>query len=315
MATQTVKLPFLKRFKLYLDERFPLATHLVVVIAFFFSSYLLAERLLRPGEARFGMPAVAGMVTVLFALFFLRVLDEFKDYEKDLVGHPERIVSQGIMPLSELKIIGWTVVGVMLAVNALVGWHALAACLVVIGFSLLMFKEFFVGEWLNKNLIIYALTHQLITPLICLYVYTLVAFPTQGGWNPWFLLQLAMGASTGLGWEISRKIRFPEEEHPQVDTYSKIFGYQGASVLAFGILALGLLSVTPLAIALGFPPYAFWILMTGALATQVGFALFWNRPTAKGARKLGDWAAVTMLTCYLAVAIGALAGQSFHLDF
>lgn len=315
MATQPVDMPFPKRFKLYLDERFPLATHLVVVIAFFFSSYLLSERLLRPGESLFGMPAVAGMVTVLFALFFLRVLDEFKDYEKDLQGHPDRIVSRGIMPLSELKVIGIVVVAVMLGLNALVGLHAVVACLVVIGFSLLMFKEFFVAEWLNRHLVVYALTHQLITPLICLYVYTLVAFPTAGGWNGLFWLQLAMGAGTGLGWEMSRKIRMPEEEHPQIDTYSKPFGYQGASLLAFTILMAGALCALALAFVLRFPPYIFGLFVLGLTVTEIGFVRFWRKPTAKGARKLGDWAAVMMLTSYLTVALGSLAGQTFRLTF
>ncbi|MNR81150.1 prenyltransferase [compost metagenome] len=315
MAIDSPALPFPKRFKLYLDERFPLATHLVVVIAFFFSSYFLAERLLRPGESLFGIPVIAGSVTVLFSLFFLRVLDEFKDYEKDLVGHPDRIVSRGIMPLSELKVVGIVVVGAMLALNALVGLHAVAACLVVIGFALLMYKEFFIGEWLSKHLVIYAVTHQLITPLICLYVYTLVAFPTAGGWNALFWLQLAMGAGTGLGWEISRKIRFPEEEHDQVDTYSKNVGYEAASALAFTILMAGAMCALALALMLRFPPYVFGLFVLGLTLTDIGFVRFWRKPTAKGARKLGDWAAVMMLTSYLTVTLGALAGQAVRLGF
>ncbi len=315
MATQSVDLPFAKRFKLYLDERFPLATHLVVVIAFFFSSYLLSERLLRPRETLLGMPAIAGMITVLFALFFLRILDEFKDYAKDVVAHPDRIVSRGIMPLSELKIVGAVVIAVMLLVNALVGLPAVAACLIVIAFAMVMFKEFFVAEWLNRHLIVYALTHQLITPLLCLYVYSLVAIPTGGGWNAMFWLQLGMGVGTGLGWEMSRKIRMPEEEHDQIDTYSKHFGPSGASVLAFAILGAGATCAGALGVFLDFPPYAFGILLVGVILMQVGFALFWRKPTAKGARRLGDWAAVTMLSSYLAIALGSLAGQGIRLNF
>lgn len=322
MATHSVEMPFIKRFKLYLDERFPLATHLVVVVAFFFSSYLFAERLLRPGESHWGWGTVTGMITVLFALFFLRVLDEFKDYEKDLLGHPDRIVSRGIMPLSELKVVGGVVLAVMLGLNALVGMHALLACLGVILYALLMFKEFFAAEWLNRHKIVYALTHQLITPLICLYVYVLVAVPTAGGWQAPFWLQLGMGALTGLGWEMARKIRMPEEEHDQVDSYSKLFGYKAASVLAFAILMAG--ATCAVAVGIGFTltpgapplsPFALGLLALGVLLTQVGFARFWRQPTAKGARKLGDWAAVTMLTSYLAVALASVAGQSLRLAF
>jgi 4-hydroxybenzoate polyprenyltransferase len=184
-----------------------------------------------------------------------------------------------------------------------------------------MFKEFFVAEWLNRHLVVYALTHQLITPLLCLYVYTLVAVPTAGGWHSLFWLQLAMGAGTGLGWEMSRKIRMPEEEHAQVDTYSKIFGYKGGSLLAFAVLMTGAICAVAVGALLSLPPspplspYAFGVYALGIILTQVGFVRFWRKPTAKGARKLGDWAAVTMLASYIAIALASLAGQGVRLTF
>lgn len=315
MATDALTLPFSKRLKLYLDERFPLATHVVVVFAFFFSNYFLAERLLHPGPASLGPRVIAGMLVVLLTFFLLRIFDEFKDYARDVVAHPERVVSRGIMPLSELKRMGWGVVAVLAAFNAFLGWQALAAYVFVIGFALLMFKEFFVGEWLNRHILTYAITHQGITPLLCAYVYVVALAPQGGAWHEVFWLQLLMGAGTGLGWEISRKVRMPEDEHPQIETYSKRYGPMGASAIAFLSLSVGAGSAVAAGLQTGFPIFAFGLLGLGWLVAAFGFGKFWTKPTPKGAIGLDNWAAVLMLLCYIAIAVGAVADRGARFVF
>ncbi len=309
MATDAVALPFPKRLKLYLDERFPLTTHLVVVFAFFFSNYFLAERLLHTGPATLGPRALAGMVAVLLTFFLLRIFDEFKDYDRDVIAHPDRIVSRGIMPLAELRTMGWVVVGILAACNLFLGWQVFATYLAVITFALLMYKEFFVGEWLSKHVMLYALTHQVITPLLCLFVYAIAAFQASGAWHAPFWLQLAMGAGTGLGWEMSRKVRMPDDEHPQIDTYSKHFGPMVASMMAFAILVSGAACASYAGLLAGFPAYAFGLLGLGLLVATVGFVRFWLKPTSKGAKGLDNWAAVLMLLCYIAIAVGSVGSD------
>lgn len=315
MATDALTLPFHRRLKLYLDERFPLSTHAVVVFAFFFSNYFLAERLVHPGNAVLGWRAIAGMVAVLLSFFLLRIFDEFKDYSRDVIAHPDRVVSRGIMPLSELRLMGWGVVGVLGLCNAFLGWQVFATYLLVITFALLMFKEFFVGEWLNRHIVLYALSHQVFTPLLCLYVYSIAAFQAGGTWHAVFWLQLAMGAGTGLGWEMSRKVRMPEDEHPQIDTYSKHFGPMGASTMAYAVLVSGAVCASFAGIQAGFPGYAFGLLGLGWIVATVGFVRFWLKPTPKGAKGLDNWAAVLMLLCYIAIAVGAVAGRGIHFTF
>jgi 4-hydroxybenzoate polyprenyltransferase len=315
MATDAPVLPFPTRLKLYLDERFPLTTHLVVVCAFFLSNFLLAERLSHPGAAHFGWRAVAGMAAVLLTFFLLRVFDEFKDYARDVIAHPDRVVSRGIMPLSELKVMGWTVAGALLLLNLPMGVPTIASYLLVITYALLMYREFFVGEWLNKHIVLYALTHQVITPLLCVYVFMLSATQVGAGWSALFWLQLGMGAGTGLGWEMARKVRMPEDEQPMADTYSKHFGPALAALMAFSSLVFGALCALALGLSVGFGPIAYGLLGLGMLVTAFGFVKFWLKPSAKGAKGLDNWAAVLMLLCYVAIAVGGAAGRGISFTF
>lgn len=315
MATNTLELSFPKRLKLYLDERFPLATHLVVVFAFFFCNAFLADRLLQPGPVTLGWRAIAAMIVVLLTFFLLRILDEFKDYARDVIAHPNRIVSRGIMPLSELRVMGWVVAGALLLLNLPMGITTIASYLLVIIYALLMYKEFFVGEWLNKHIVLYALTHQVITPLLCVYVFMLSATHAGAGWHPLFWLQLGMGAGTGLGWEMSRKIRMPEDELPLADSYSKHFGPFRASLMALSSLLLGAGCALALGLKVGFGPVAYGLLGLGVAVTAVGFVKFWRKPTPKGAKGLDNWAAVLMLLCYVAIAVGSAMGRGIRFAF
>lgn len=314
MATEALAWPFHRRLKLYLDERFPLATHLVVLVAFFSCNFLLANHLIGR-QPTFDVRAVAVMLTVLLSLFLLRIFDEFKDYELDLVANPDRVVSRGIMPLGELKIMGWAVVVLMLGMNAALGPRALAGYLLVVGFSLAMSRDFFLKPFLKGKTLTTAITHQVITPLLCLYVYIVVAAPSGAGYDDVFNWQLAMGALTGLGWEMSRKIRLPADEQPEIETYSKRLGMIPGSIAAYVVLAAGAACAAAVGLEIGFPLYAQAILAVGALATLAGFAMFWRKPDAKKAKRLSDWAAITMLLSYIAIAVGTAVitpGVSIH---
>lgn len=313
MATEALTWSFPRRLQLYLDERFPLATHLIVLASFFSCNFFLAELLLGHRPAVFGWAAIAVMLTVLLSLFLLRIFDEFKDYELDLVANPDRVVSRGIMPLAELKIMGWTVAALMLAMNALLGVRTMVGYLLVLGFSLLMSRNFFMEDFLKGKTLFTAITHQLITPLLCAYVY--IACMTATGYDHAFDWQLAMGALTGLGWEMSRKIRLPEDEQPEIETYSKRLGMIPGSIAAFLVLVAGAGCAMALGFQVGFPWYAPALLGLGVAGTLAGFFMFWQGPTAKKAKRLSDFAAITMLLSYIAIAVGAGALTGVRLGF
>ncbi|MNY62818.1 hypothetical protein D3C86_1996980 [compost metagenome] len=99
------------------------------------------------------------------------------------------------------------------------------------------------------------------------------------------------------------------------DTYSKHFGPAGAALMAFASLAFGAGCALFLGREVGFGPVAYGLLGLGMLVSTFGFVNFWRKPTPKGAKGLDNWAAVLMLLCYVAIAIGSAAGRGIGFAF
>jgi 4-hydroxybenzoate polyprenyltransferase len=97
-----------------------------------------------------------------------------------------------------------------------------AAWLVALGYSLLMAKEFFVGAWLRPRLVLYAVSHMLVMPLILLWVAQMAVgdAPLPAGVE----LLLALSFLSGFSFEIGRKTRGAAEEREGVDSYTKSLG-------------------------------------------------------------------------------------------
>ena len=100
-------------------------------------------------------------------------MDEFKDYRKDLIAHPERPLPRGVLTLKQVQsAIGWQL-GMMVAFSILVmvAFNVLAGLLSLFytAYLWLMYKEFYIGERLSRNPLAYAISHQIIVVPICLF--------------------------------------------------------------------------------------------------------------------------------------------------
>ena len=172
-----------------------------------------------------------GCATLLCLFFHLRVFDDHKDYADDCRHFPRRVLQRGLVTLHELKILGASAIAVELLLACLWSPASLVSVLLAFGFSLLMFKEFFVRDWLKRHFLVYASTHMLIMPLLAIVIFSFATrhYPWQA--PGWFWLYSFVGFFVAFNWEISRKIRVPEEEIDGVDSYTKIFGTYGAAYL------------------------------------------------------------------------------------
>ena len=233
-STLTPKSPFVHRLLAYLNERFPLLGHGLLIASYYSSNQFLAEVLTWPGEKLvYSVGSLLGAMTLFCVFFHLRVFDEHKDYEEDLKHYPDRVLQSGLITLAHLKILGAIAIGLELLLSAC--WMplgkpaALVATLIVLGFSVLMLKEFFVSRWLKQHFLIYAISHMMIMPLMALMVFSFATgkYPWEAPW--WFYVYAFVGFFVTLNWEISRKIRAPEQEIEGVDSYTKIFGTYGAA--------------------------------------------------------------------------------------
>ena len=213
------------RWLIYLKERFPLPTYFLLVGGISLSGLLLGS----------GVFETKGFAISLFGLllFFilLRLMDELKDYKKDLLAHPERPLPRGILKATEvgraingLSIFMLIFAGITLAITNSV---AAVSYVVITVYLWFMYKEFFVGDWLSSRPLLYAITHQVIVIPLCSFVVT----TTQ----PDLLvdkLTLYFGLSVlaaFFSYEICRKL--DPKAHPILKTYLSLYGPLITSVL------------------------------------------------------------------------------------
>jgi hypothetical protein len=230
--------PLPTRFKAWMDERFPLKNSVVSIVAYL-STALVARSVASPeGVLTLKLTDLIGC-GVMFSLFLLiRVFDEHKDYELDLSNHPQRVLSRGLITLNHLKVAGAAAVLLQvlwsLMLDGGVG-GATVAWVIMFAWICLMGVEFFCGEWLEKRLTLYAFSHMLVMFLIGWWAAQMASNGVPLDYLlATHLLVLFVG---GFSFEITRKTRGPDEERDTVDSYSRIFGAQGAANIVMALIS------------------------------------------------------------------------------
>jgi hypothetical protein len=287
---------------LWLRERFP-ARNALFFAVFYVTALLVSRSAATTGAVTLGWRDLPGFVALWSFFLVLRIADEHKDFAMDAVAHPRRVLQRGLITLRHLKVLGVVAVATQLAVSVSMDGGTLGPVtrcwLVVMAWSALMTREFFVREWLRGRLIVYAVSHMLVMPLAALWVATMAAPRAAASPAVWAFAALAFLA--GLAFEIARKIRAPELEHPLADSYTQALGIPAASGLLFAVViaasaaALGLTTLLVGAASLGM------IVALGAAVVLAGWSLagFRRRPTCSAARRSEAAVGIAALTTHL----------------
>jgi 4-hydroxybenzoate polyprenyltransferase len=303
--------PLLKRFWAYTQERFPLIPILLFSALFSANAFWLGQSGFQLENWhfplwRFGVT----MVTIFLVFFHLRLLDEFKDYADDKLAYPERLLSRGVVTLDLLGKIAFLFIFCEIVFSAFLGKQALILSLIVIIYSLLMFKEFFIGKWLRQSMSAYLISHQLILPLM---VYFALFVAVGGSVNPWthlttlILIFFAVSLPSTI-YEIARKTWSAERDSENADSYTREWGVTGSVV----VLTLLYISYLILGYFLFFNfGLNFWGLYLLGMLSFVGIvtALFFLvRPTTKNSKLVELGGSLLLLGGHLSFLLGALLG-------
>ncbi|MFL6198859.1 MAG: UbiA family prenyltransferase [Thermoanaerobaculia bacterium] len=302
--TLTPAAPFPRRLSAYLAERFPVLGHGVLIFAYYSSGQFLARTLDRPGRPmHYDLTSLLGGLTLFFFFFHLRVFDEHKDYAEDLRHYPHRILQSGVVTLRDLKILGGIAIALEIALCAWRGRATLAAWTAAFVFSLLMLKEFFVRDWLKRHFLIYATSHMMIMPLLSLLVFSFATGRWPWEAPPWYWVYAWVGFFVTLNWEVSRKIRAPEDEIEGVETYTRIFGTYGAAwvVLLIRVIDTGLVSLVGW--HLGLSPWFYVALVALFLVSLTGFFQYRRHTNRKTAKRMETYAGMYIIAFDLILAI------------
>lgn len=296
----------------WIDERFAWKNGILFVTLWLTVATLVRAEVTPDAPISFSSFDIWGAVLTWSFFLLIRIFDEHKDYDKDLINHPHRVLQSGRITLAQLR----RVAAVCIAAQAgtalwldqgfgpvTLAWLALFAWLSLMG------KEFFCGAWLEKRLTLYAISHMAIMPFI---VYWLAQMSAPGsGWTHAATGLSALALVSGFAFEITRKTWGPEEERPTIDSYARIFGIPRA-IRIIELLCLAMVSLQAwLVIETAGAGTGAWIALT-VLALLLVLALrtleqFRKAPSAKGREKNEAAVGLTTLIGYLTLTLTVIA--------
>ncbi|MCB9262924.1 MAG: UbiA family prenyltransferase [Flavobacteriales bacterium] len=287
----------------YLNERFPLQSHVPLIAAFSFSAICFS--LSASGETQFidWKNYAAAFYLVITTFFLLRISDEFKDHEDDMKYRKYLPVPRGLISLAELRNIG-----IVVFVTQIItlwffphfGWIYAVAML----YMALMFKEFFMADWLKKHQLAYVFSHMAIIPLV-----DLVASAAHWSFAEimppkallWFFF---VSFFNGMVLEFGRKIKTPAMEEEGVVSYTKLYGVTGGTWLWLGILTITYILALFASAHINSPVWVYIVLTIFFVAAFISGILFLKNPTKKSSKMIEIFSGIWTMGMYLN--IGAL---------
>jgi hypothetical protein len=226
---KTQRLTDLKRFFIFTKERFDPLSHFLMLALFLMAHILLALRLELLTVSINSLVLLCLGVVVFF--FKLRLYDEIKDYETDLVINPTRPLPRGLVTINEVKRGIEVCLILELILFSQAGLGGLVGIVIASLYSLLMYHEFFIGDLIRPHLTTYATTHTVVTMILSLAIFIGLSNLT------FFHLPLECFFFALMSWllfnifELGRKTYLPSEEKNQVESYSKVWTRPGAVIL------------------------------------------------------------------------------------
>ncbi|MBU6155139.1 MAG: UbiA family prenyltransferase [Bdellovibrionales bacterium] len=223
------------RWTIYLTERFPLLPNALIAAGITLSAMGIA------GDPNPGLvPPLMSFVGGMVFLAQIRFMDEYKDFDKDKIAHPLRPLPRGLFTMTEfsrfIRIFNAAMLAVSILAAVLVGKIAGAFFALGALYLYLMFKEFFLGEWLSARPLLYALSHQFI--IIPMAAFVLECFSPGSLQHPDFPAFASLLLFSFFGFEVGRKL--DPAAHPVLNTYLRRYGREKTAFLLLILLGLSL---------------------------------------------------------------------------
>jgi 4-hydroxybenzoate polyprenyltransferase len=316
-TTQSITLndPIGKRILAWMDERFPFANALLFFILYLTSAAV--ARSVLDQEIKISLIDVISCLVTWGLFLVIRVFDEHKDYQQDVLNHPQRVLQSGLITLKHLKIMAIVAITAQVLFSLYLDDFNLGGAtiswLIMFTYLCLMGAEFFCGEWLEKRLTLYAFSHMIIMPLTVFWLANLAtpSADVTSVLTPSLYVMMLLAFVSGFCFEIARKTRGPEEERDTVDSYSKIFGTKGSAYVVMALISAMLVSQVLLLMSIDVNyiwAYGIALVATYVLAIKQVFS-FVAEPSLKGREKNEAAIAINMLVGYLVIIIAVLVSN------
>jgi len=197
------------------------------------------------------------VLSIFLILFYLRIVDEIKDFEYDKKFNPDRPLVKGTVTKKELHIYLLITVILTALLNFQLGISVLFFLLLefIYGYVLILIEKR--NKIIRENMMINLFITYPVNILISIYIFLVFAveqrihFERQIPWTRTDTFMLIAFASCFLYYEFARKVSWPSKAEEGQRLYSKILGFDTAIVFTmfFGIAALAFLYLSVNSIA------------------------------------------------------------------
>lgn len=214
----------------FIKERFKPLEYLPLIVLFVGANILFAGKYFTLGIEPLALAKI-GIMTLCF-FFRMRLFDEIKDYEIDLVINPHRPLARGLLTVDKVKKGILALIAFELALGFSFGMVPALVYVFAIFYSLMMYEEFFIGDLIRPHLTTYAIAHTIVVAMLGFAIMSLASIETIFSFDRnvfyflishWFVFNL---------FEFARKTFDKDEERENVPSYSKIFTLKGACLLS-----------------------------------------------------------------------------------
>lgn len=226
----------IQKYKIFLTERFGLLGSPFMISLFILSHLGLVFQHHEVSPPIHLILSIFAGVIIFFVK--LRFYDEIKDYELDKIINPTRPLPRGLLTVDNLKRAITIVILIELLLFYGVNFPAFVAMSLTISYSLLMYKEFFIGRYIRPHLTTYATSHTVVTLFLSISIFS--AFSNTYFWelNPdYYYFSFTSWLIFNI-FELGRKIYQPSEEREGVESYSQVWGRPGAVTLVLAHASL-----------------------------------------------------------------------------
>lgn len=234
----------MKKVLLFCEDIYAPGVHLYFALNWYFALYG-AFALNHGKKWVWTMSPLITVTTLFLILFFLRIVDEIKDFEYDKIYNPDRPLVKGTVTRKDLNIYMIVLVLLTLAINHNYGWGIICFLMFEFfyGYLLIHLEKFFktVRDHMTVNLVF---TYP-VNILLSVYIFLVFGKEQHINWNQYDFIILISFACNFLYYEFARKICWPDLARQGQKYYSEHFGFIPSIILAvgFGLVSMSLLMV------------------------------------------------------------------------
>lgn len=232
----------MRRFFAFVREVYAPGLHFAFAAAWFLAlAYTIAPKL------RVGVALEALIVLGFVLLFFLRVVDEWKDADYDRVHNPDRPLARGLVTLRDLRVYLAASALVSLAIGAALGPRVLALAALDIVWALALVGLERASARVREGMLLNLLVTYPVNVILSVMVAVCTTEHARAALDGRALVAIVAFALAFLHFEVARKTAWPEAAAPGERLYSRALGaplaITIATVLALGAVALAAVAV------------------------------------------------------------------------